>query len=51
MAIDKTGSTENIDSYNRVREPLSPQQNPKQLFRVFLFHPVRKVNFRELGRN
>lgn len=26
MAIDKTGSTENIDSYKRVREPLSPQQ-------------------------
>jgi hypothetical protein len=25
MAIDKTGSTENIDSYKRVREPLSPQ--------------------------
>lgn len=24
MAIDKTGSTENIDSYKRVREPLSP---------------------------
>ena len=22
MAIDKTGSTENIDSYKRVREPL-----------------------------
>ena len=36
MAIDKTGSTENIDSYKRVREPLSPQQNPKQTFRVFL---------------
>ena len=26
MAIDKTGSTENIDSYKRVREPLSPQK-------------------------
>lgn len=25
MANDKTGSTENIDSYKRVREPLSPQ--------------------------
>jgi len=25
MAIDKTESTENIDSYKRVREPLSPQ--------------------------
>ena len=24
MANDKTGSTENIDSYKRVREPLSP---------------------------
>jgi hypothetical protein len=26
MAIDKTGSTENIDSYKRVREPLSPRK-------------------------
>ncbi len=25
MANDKTGSTENIDSYKRVREPLSPR--------------------------
>ena len=29
MAIDKTGSTENIDSYKRVREPLSPQRKPE----------------------
>ena len=28
MAIDKTGSTENIDSYKRVREPLSPLKAP-----------------------
>ncbi len=26
MANDKTGSTENIDSYKRVREPLSPRK-------------------------
>jgi hypothetical protein len=37
MAIDKMGSTENIDSHRRVQEPLSPQQNPKQTFWVFLF--------------
>ena len=28
MAIDKTGSTENIDSYKRVREHKSPLKAP-----------------------
>mgnify|MGYP006863215441 CR=1 FL=1 len=37
MAIDKTGSTEKIDSYKRVREPLSPQKTPKIIFSGFCF--------------
>jgi hypothetical protein len=41
MAIDKTGSTENIDSYKRVQEPLSPQQKPETTvsgFFIFYFN-------------
>ena len=37
MAIDKTESTENIDSYKRVREPLSPQgKTGSEMNRFFL---------------
>jgi hypothetical protein len=35
MAIDKTGSTENIDSYKRVREPLSPRDNSQNELKPF----------------
>ena len=37
MAIDKTGSAENIDSYKRVRIPLSPQaKTDSEMNRFFL---------------
>jgi len=37
MANDKTGSTENIDSYKRVREPLSPQAKTDSEMNRFFF--------------
>ena len=50
MAIDKTGSTENIDSYKRVREPLSPLKAPYIglfTFQYFPYNSIPKATNRE----
>ena len=52
MTIDKTGSTENIDSYKRVREPLSPQvKTDLEMNRFFMsffnvFFKLKNDNFK-----